>query len=141
MSQSSLFEAFKDTFLIQHFETSTPIEAWKCNFPAFQEIRTDGPTERPTNRPKNGQTGSWGSFASNNNHISVEGEVKRLKIYGGIVLNKFEEFSNRNKENILPYTKMERSYYASYNSYKGFQTDRRTDVSTLNTIDFIRREA
>ena len=31
-----------------------PIEVWKCNFPPFEEIMKD----RPTDQPKNGQKGS-----------------------------------------------------------------------------------
>ena len=35
-------------------KTSAPKGAWKCNFPTFQEIMTN----RPTNRSTDGQKGS-----------------------------------------------------------------------------------
>ena len=39
-------------------KTSGPIGAWKCNFPPFWETMTERPTDRPPNRPTDGQPGS-----------------------------------------------------------------------------------
>ena len=46
--------------------TSSPIGAWKCNFPAFR-VNVGRPTNQPTNWPSEGHEDSQGiSYSSNN---------------------------------------------------------------------------
>ena len=76
----TLLNGYRNSFKSNHFwlfvhngqsdKTRAPIGAWICNFPPFQVIMTDRPTDQP-GKQQTDMKGNWGRYTCNNVYLSL----------------------------------------------------------------------